>query len=233
MRSAPPEALLQGVANSYVNWLGEMATIAPSVAEKIAMEFAQPAQDHPQADGDKTAPRGRDFEIDGAPFAMPARVLDASQGCGDIFRCDRGGQPRARRSQRIRHRVRCRRRADAVDDHGGGLSQQRLRRLSGNRCRVGGDRQGRSRSVSCSAIVWQLSSARNSPNGPAQVIWGLEKVLAPKLTVTYAADAVLFGLPNALSIRFPRFGDGESSDQPTFSLSQRGEGSRRDETIGP
>jgi hypothetical protein len=42
---------------------------------------------------------------------------------------------------------------------------------------------------------------------------------------------VRFGLSNgsgkALSIRFPRFGDGYSSDQPTFSLSQRGDGKER------
>ncbi len=79
MRSAPPEALLKSVANSYVNWLGEMAAIAPSVAERIAMGFALPAQDHPQAgDAEK-------FEIDGEPFAMPARVLDASQGSAIYF----------------------------------------------------------------------------------------------------------------------------------------------------
>jgi len=65
----------------------------------------------------------------------------------------------------------------------------------------------------------------------ARVVWGLEKIVSPKLAVRYAADNVRFGLSNgsgkALSIRFPRFGDGHSSDQPTFSLSQRGDGAER------
>jgi hypothetical protein len=45
----------------------------------------------------------------------------------------------------------------------------------------------------------------------AQVVWGLDKILAPKLAVRYAADHVRFGLSNgsgkALSVRFPRFDD--------------------------
>ena len=56
LRSARPETLLRGVVNSYVNWLGELASIVPSVAEKIAMELALPTQDHPEAtEGDRSS----------------------------------------------------------------------------------------------------------------------------------------------------------------------------------
>lgn len=65
----------------------------------------------------------------------------------------------------------------------------------------------------------------------ARVAWGLDKTVSPKLAVRYAPDNVRFGLfderGKALSIQFPRFGDGQSCDQPTFSVSQRGEGDER------
>jgi hypothetical protein len=65
----------------------------------------------------------------------------------------------------------------------------------------------------------------------ARAAWGLEKIFCSKLAVRYASDNVRFGLSSestkALSIRFPRFGEGDSFDRPTFSLSQRGEGKER------
>ena len=52
------------------------------------MELALPTQDHPEAtEGDRSAPMaraGENFEIDGRRFALPARVLDASEG-GWVF----------------------------------------------------------------------------------------------------------------------------------------------------
>ena len=70
----------------------------------------------------------------------------------------------------------------------------------------------------------------------ARVVWGLEKMVNPKLAVRYAADDARFGLSGgkgkALSIRFPRFGSGRSSDLPTFSVSQRGEGREKLDLLG-
>jgi hypothetical protein len=39
--SAPPSSILRGLAGGYANWLGELAVMVPSVAEKATMEFAQ------------------------------------------------------------------------------------------------------------------------------------------------------------------------------------------------
>ena len=230
MRSAPPEALFRGAANSYVNWLGQMASIAPSVAEKIAMELAQPAQHHPDAgDRGKNAPAAREaenFEIDGAPFAMPARVLDASQGSAIYFvAIEAAHRALGAASEFV-----------TVFDAGAGRTPLTI---------MGVDYRNSDFGIYPEIVVALAVTAKNDPAAQVfsyclaivvgqeftqragHVIWGLEKVVAPQLTVTYAADAVLFSLPNALSIRFPRFGDGESSDQPTFSLSQRGEGKGR------
>jgi hypothetical protein len=89
MASVPPEALLRGMASGYVNCLGELAAIAPSVAERAAMELTRRSDAglEPYI-GDEHAgpePDGEIFEVDGKPFAMPARVLDASQGWAMYF----------------------------------------------------------------------------------------------------------------------------------------------------
>ena len=87
--SAPPSTLLQGLASGYVNWLGELAATAPSVAEKAAMEFAQApdGNSEPYVGNEGAGPptEGDYFEVAGKPFAMPARVLDASQGWAMSF----------------------------------------------------------------------------------------------------------------------------------------------------
>jgi len=230
MSSASPDSLLRGVANGYVNWLGEMAAIAPSVAEKLAMEFALPAQDHPQAgDSDKNAPpasEGEIFEVDGKPFALPARVLDASQGWAAFFvATEAANRALGAASEFV-----------TAFDAGAGRTPLMI---------VGVDYRNSDFGVYPEFVVVLTVTANGDPAGQlfsyylaivvsqeftkraAQVVWGQEKILAPDLTVSYAADAVLFGLPKALSIRFPRFGDGESSDLPSFSLSRREEGSTR------
>ena len=73
---APPSALLQGLASGYVNWLGELAAMAPSVAEKAAMEFAlgSHADPEPFIGGEDAGPatEGDYFEVAGKPFVMPA-----------------------------------------------------------------------------------------------------------------------------------------------------------------
>jgi hypothetical protein len=222
--------LLRGVANSYVSWLGQLATIVPSVAERVAMEFAQPAQDHPEAVGsNKNAPparEGENFEVDGKPFAMPARVLDASQGWAIFFV----------ETKAANHALGAAGESVTAFDAGGGRTPLMI---------VGVDYRNSDFGIYPEFVVAVTVTAKGDParqlfshylaivvsqeftQRAAHVVWGLEKILAPKLTAGYAADAVRFGLPKALSIRFPRFGDGESSDLPTFSLSQRGEGQHR------
>ena len=89
MASVPPEVLLRGMASGYVNCLGELAAIAPSVAEKAAMELTRRSDAglEPYIGDEHTGPEpdGEIFEVDGKPFAMPARVLDASQGWAMFF----------------------------------------------------------------------------------------------------------------------------------------------------
>ena len=237
--SAPPSALLQGVANGYVNWLGELAAMAPSVAEKAAMEFAQGSHGDPEpCIGDEDAgpaTEGDYFEVAGKPFAMPARVLDASQGWAIFFVSTEA----ANRS------------LDAASDYlsafdaGGGRTPLTI---------VGVDYRNSDFGVYPEFVVALTVTAKGDParqpfvyylaivvtqeftEEAARIVWGLEKIVAPKLTASYAADNVRFGLPNesgkALSIRFPRFGDGHSFDIPTFSVSLRsspmaGGGARR------
>jgi len=237
--SAPPSALLQGVANGYVNWLGELAAMAPSVAEKAAMEFAQGSHGDPEpCIGDKDvgpATEGDYFEVAGKPFAMPARVLDASQGWAMFFVSTEA----ANRS------------LDAASDYlsafdaGGGRTPLTI---------IGVDYRNSDFGIYPEFVVALTVTAKGDParqpfvyylaivvtqeftEEAARIVWGLEKIVAPKLTASYAADNVRFGLPNgsgkALSIRFPRFGDGHSFDIPTFSVSLRsspmaGGGARR------
>ena len=232
--SVPPEALLRGMASGYVNCLGELAAIAPSVAEKAAMELTRRSDAglEPYI-GDEHAgpePDGEIFEVDGKPFAMPARVLDASQGWAMFFvdteaaNLSLGGRPRNPVG------VRCRRRADAAHDCRSGLSQQRFWRLSGVRCRVDGDREGRSRTAVVHLLLGDCRHAGVHQRGRPHRM-GARKDRLPQACGPLRLGNVLFGVQNtkgkALSIRFPRFGDARSSDLPTFSISRRGAGPER------
>jgi hypothetical protein len=234
MASVPLEALLRGMASGYLNCLGELAAIAPSVAEKAAMELTwrSDASLEPYI-GDVDAgpePDGEIFEVDGKPFAMPARVLDASQGWAMFF-VDTEAANRSLGKAR-----------DIVSafDAGGGRTPLMI---------VGVDYRNSDFGVYPEFVVALTVTAKGDPASQlftyylaivvsqeftkeaARIVWGLEKIVCPKLAVSYAADKVLFGLPNtkgrALSIRFPRFGDARSSDLPTFSISQRGAGPER------
>jgi hypothetical protein len=226
--SAPPSTLLQGLASGYVNWLGELAAMAPSVAEKAAMEFAQAPHGDPEPcignEGAGPAAEGDYFEVAGKPFAMPARVLDASQGWAMFFISTKAAN----------------RALGAASDYlsafdaGDGRTPLTI---------IGVDYRNSDFGVypeiaialtvtakgdpACQLFVYYLAIVvtQEFTREAARVVWGLEKIVAPKLMASYTADAVRFGLPDhsgkALSIRFPRFGDAHSSDIPTFSISQR------------
>jgi hypothetical protein len=226
--SAPPSTLLQGLASGYVNWLSELAAMVPSVAEKAAMEFSQASHGDPEPlvgnEGAGPTTDGDYFEVAGKPFPMPARVLDASQGWAMFFVSTEA----ANRS------------LDAASnylsafDAGDGRTPLTI---------IGVDYRNSDFGVYPEIAVALTVTAKGDPAGQlfvyylaivvtqdftreaARAVWGLEKIVEPKLMASYAADAVRFGLPDrggkALSIRFPRFGDGHSSDMPTFSISQR------------
>jgi hypothetical protein len=234
MTSAPPATLLRGMASGYVNWLSELAAVAPSVAEKAAMEFMQRSHVYPEpyAYDEHAGPaaEGESFEVDGKPFAMPARVLDASQGWAMFFvETEAANRALGAASEIL-----------SAFDAGGGRTPLTI---------IGVDYRNSDFGVYPEFVVALTVTAKGDPAAQlftyylaivvtqeftkeaARVVWGLEKIVSPKLTVRYAADKVLFGVSNgsgkALSIRFPRFGDGRSSDRPTFSVSQRGEGPER------
>ena len=230
--SAPPAALLRGMASGYVNWLSEVAALAPSVAEKAAMEFTRRSHVHPEPRDGHAGPaaEGENFEVDGKPFAMPARVLDASQGWAMFFVATEA----ANRSLGAAGA------SLSAFDAGGGRTPLMI---------IGVDYRNSDFGIYPEFVVALTVIAKGDParqlftyylaivvtqeftQEAARVVWGLEKIVSPKLAVRYAADNVRFGLSNgrgkALSIRFPRFGDGQSSDLPTFSVSQRGEGAER------
>ena len=232
--SAPPSALLVGVAGGYLNWLGELAAIAPSAAEKAAMEFAQGSQRDPESrsGGGDTAPAtvGDYFEVAGKPFAMPARVLDASQGWAMYFVPTEAANRALGTAGDIL----------SAFDAGGGRTPLTI---------IGVDYRNSDFGVYPEFVVALTVTAKGDPAAQlfahylaivvtqeftaeaAKIVWGLEKIVAPGLTTGYAADHVRFGLSDgsfkALSIRFPRFGNGHSSDMPTFSVSQRGEAAER------
>jgi hypothetical protein len=233
-KSATPAALLQGMAGGYVNWLSELAAMAPSVAEKAAMEFSRrshlDAEPYPGDEHAAPAAEGEIFEVDGKPFAMPARVLDASQGWATYFVATEA----ANRSLGAAGEI------VSAFDAGGGRTPLTI---------IGVDYRNSDFGIYPELVVAVTVTAKGDPVGQlftydlaivvtqeftkraAHIVWGLDKIVAPKLTVRYAADNVQFGLSNgsgkALSARFPRFGDGGSSDQPTFSISQRGKDAER------
>jgi hypothetical protein len=241
--SAPPSALLQGLASGYVNWLGGLVAMAPSVAEKAAMEFAQGSHADPEPFlGDEDAgpvTEGDYFEVAGKPFAMPARVLDASQGWAMFFVSTKAADDSLGAARDYL----------SAFDAGGGRTPLTI---------VGVDYRNSDFGVYPEFVVALTVTAKGDPAGQpfvyylaivvtqeftkeaAQIVWGLDKIVAPRLTASYAADSVRFGLPDrrgkALSIRFPRFGDGHSFDIPTFSVSLRcppmagGDARRRNES---
>jgi hypothetical protein len=225
--SEPPATLLRGVANSYVNWLSELAALAPAVAERAAMEFTRRPQVGPEPSDEDAEPAtaGEILQVDGKPFVMPARVMDASQGWAMYF-VDTAAANRALGEAA--------RKAVSAFDAGGGRTPLMI---------VGVDYRNSDFGIYPEFVVALTVTANGDParqlfshylaivvtekftQEAARVAWGLEKTLCGKLAVRYADDNVMFGLSNghgkALSIVFPRFGDGESVDQPTFSLSQR------------
>jgi hypothetical protein len=231
MASDPPAALLRAMATGYVNCLRELATIAPSVAEKTAMDLTRWPHAHlePYIRSQDGGPgtEGENFEVDGKPFAMPARVLDASQGWAMYF----VGTEVANRSLGAANKF------VSAFDAGGGRTPLTI---------IGVDYRNSDFGRYPEFVVALTVTAKGDPaeqlftyylaivvtqeftKEAARVVWGLEKIVCPKLTVRYAADKAVFGLSDksgkALSIRFPRFGGGRSSDLPTFSISQRGEG---------
>ena len=229
--SAPPTTILRGLASGYVNWLGELAAMVPSAAESAAMEFAQASsQGDPEpsasaADaGAGPAAKGDYFEVAGKPFAMPARVVDASQGWAMFFvSSEAANRSLGAASDYL-----------SAFDAGDGRTPLSI---------IGVDYRNSDFGVYPEIAVALTVTAKGDPTGQlfvyylaivvtqdftreaARVVWGLEKTVEPKLVASYAADAVRFGLPEpggkALAIRFPRFGDGHSSDIPVFSISQR------------
>lgn len=231
MTSAPPMALLRGLASGYVNCLSELTAIAPSVAEKVAMDLTRPSHAYlqPYIRDEDVAPEaeGENFDVDGKPFAMPARVLDASQGWAMYFVPTEA----ANRSLGVASKF------VSAFDAGGGRTPLTI---------IGVDYRNSDFGCYPEFVVALTVTANGDParqlftyylaivvtqeftKEAARVIWGLDKILCPKLAVRYAADEVLFGLSDkkgkALSIWFPRFGAGRSSDLPIFSVSQRGEG---------
>ena len=234
MASAPPAELLRGLASGYVNCLGELAAIAPSVAEKTAMDLTRRSQAHlePYVSDEDAGLEAEDeyFEVDGKPFAMPARVLDASQGWAMYFvRTEVANRSLGAASKFV-----------SAFDAGGGWTPLTI---------IGVDYRNSDFGCYPEFVAALTVTAKGDParqlftyylaivvtqeftKEAAHLVWGLDKIVSPKLTVRYAADNVLFGLSDKkgkeLSIRFPRFGGGQSSDQPMFFISQRGEGSER------
>ncbi len=230
MASAPPTQLLRSLANGYVNCLGELATVAPSVAEKMAMDLTRRSQAHlePYIGAEDARPAAEDeyFDVGGKPFPMPARVLDASQGWAMYF------VPTKAASESLG----AARKFVSAFDAGGGRTPLVI---------IGVDYRNSDFGRYPEFVVALTVTAKGDPAGQlfiyylaivvaqeftreaARAVWGLEKTLCPELAVRYAADEVLFGLSGkqgkALSISFPRFGAGRSSDLPIFSISQRGE----------
>jgi hypothetical protein len=234
MASVPPASLLRDMAGGYVNCLSELAAIVPSTAEKAAMELTRRSNSHLEPfvrDGDAgPEPDGEIFEVDGKPFAMPARVLDASQGWALYFVPTEAANRALGAASEI----------VSAFDAGGGRTPLSI---------VGVDYRNSDFGCYPEFVLALTVTANGDParqlftyylaivvpqeftKKAARVAWGLEKIIHPALAVRYAADEVLFSVSGekgkALSIRFPRFGDGGSSDQPTFSISQRGEGRER------
>ncbi|MGA7805562.1 hypothetical protein [Bradyrhizobium sp.] len=228
----PAETLLRGLACGYLSWLADVSALAPAVAEKAAMEFMRRSHAQPEPRDAYTQPAamGESFEVDGKPFAMPARVLDASQGWAMYFVSIKAAN-------------------DALGAAGAKLSAFDAGDGRTPLMIIGVDYRNSDFGIYPEFVVALTVTAKGDPakqlfayylaivvtqeftREAASVVWGLEKIVCPKLAVQYAQDNVRFGLSDrhgkALSIRFPRFGDGESSDQPTFSVSQRGEGAER------
>jgi hypothetical protein len=231
MESMPLAEILQSAAGGYIDCLSELAAIAPSMAEKAAMELTQRSGAYlaPYLFGEDAGPEpdGEIFEVAGKPFAMPARVLDASQGWALYFVSTKAANRALGAAGEFL----------SAFDAGGGRTPLMI---------VGVDYRNSDFGRYPELVLALTVTAKGDPAGQlfthylaivvsqeftkeaARVVWGLEKIVDPKLAVRYAADDVRFGLSGgkgkALSIRFPRFGSGRSSDLPTFSVSQRGEG---------
>lgn len=229
MASAPPADLLRGLAGGYVNCLSELAAIAPSVAAKTAMDLTRRSHAHLEpyigAENARLGSEGEYFEVNGKPFAMPARVLDASQGWAMYFVPTKAASDSLGAAGKF----------VSAFDAGGGRTPLTILGVDYRNSDFGrypefvvaltvtakGDPAGQLFTYYLAIVVTQEFTKE-----AARIIWGLDKTLCPDLAVRYGADEVLFGLSDkqgkALSISFPRFGAGRSSDLPIFSISQRG-----------
>ena len=198
MASVPPEVLLRRLARGYVNCLGELAAIAPSVAEKAAMELTRRSdaglEPYIGDEQGEPEPDGEIFEVDGKPFAMPARVLDASQGWAMFFVDTKAANDAL--GEEVRKIL-------SAFDAGGGRTPLTI---------VGVDYRNSDFGVYPEFVVALTVTVKDDPAGQlftyylaivvtqeftkeaARIVWGLEKTVSPKLAVRYAADNVLFGV---------------------------------------
>lgn len=222
------ERLFTSLLAEYANcWSGIMVGV-PIAAELAASRMRAPPPTLPSEDApgmEGAAPRtiGKICKLAGGkPFALPARIIDASQGWA-VYPV-----PAAAATAVL---------GPATDfvspfDAGGGRT---LFVLSATDYRVAD--LGNYREIGLAVAVVPASERAGAPGvmfvglavsaefsrDASRAIWGLEKVFHEDLSVWYSASCARFGLDEramALSVTFPRFGQARSQSIPMLVYSR-------------
>lgn len=228
------EGLFAEMLGQYADYLSAMTIGGPAAAELAAArlrETARPAPHElePFVRGAPPGTRTRLRELPGpagseTPFALPARVIEGSQGWAVYLVSAETAASVLGENARFA----------APFDAGG---RRTLLVVSGSDFRVGD--LGSYREIALALAVVPRADPHAAPGtmfvgfvvsgeftrDASRAIWGLEKVVDPDLAVSYAPDIVRFGLdrPDSLAATFPRFGTRRSDHIPLLVYSRLAE----------
>ena len=201
-------ALISGLWRNYVDGLSQLAGTLVGAAETAVAS--------PQA----TPPR-RAYEVMDRPFLLPARVIDASQGWALYFVV----------AETARKYLGMAEKDFDVVDAGHGRTPVVILGVDYRASDFGTYPelvlsvlvQPRGQTVAMPLVHYlAIVVSQRFTQEVARVVWGLEKTLVPTTRAIYAPKEVRFEVaPGALSITFPRFGDGRSAPLSIHELSFR------------
>jgi hypothetical protein len=219
---ANPEDWLQAFVRGATTYGTEMATALPRAVDRLSRNLddavRRPSRTAPRID---SAPAHRKMQvIDGVPTVLPVRIIDASQAFAFYFvSAHRAQQHLDAQGQPFR-----------VLDIGGGRTPVAIFGVDYRETDLGAYKEigvglfvrpGEHPSETPGTLFVSLTVNDEFNLIRAPVLWGYNKTLARAMRLTYLREAAHFavdgGDPQALSITFPRFGSGRSTEIPCYT----------------
>ena len=228
-----PDRLFSSLMAEYGNYLSGLGTAIPVAAELAVARLREDASAVPAVSalgfaGGVPERVGAMRELAGGrpgaskPFALPARVIDASQGwAAYVVPCDAAAAALGPLGDFV-----------APFDLGGGRTLLVVSATDYRVCDLGSYREiGSAFSVTPTgdpttppgAVFVDFVVSGEFTSETARAIWGLEKIVRKDLDVSYGPGRARFGLADnrdALAISFPRFGNRHSDGVPMLLYSR-------------